>query len=107
MNSIKNKLIYDFLTEYAKNPDPQYAVMLKGKWGCGKTHFIKKWLEEYNDDLKGEEEEAIDLKPIYVTLYGLTTIAEIKTAIDKEVNPFFYSKTAKVIKGVETQAFLA
>lgn len=96
----QNKLIYDFLTEYAKNPDPQYAVMLKGKWGCGKTHFIKKWLEEYKEDLKGEEEETIDLKPIYVTLYGLTAIAEIKTAIDKEVNPFFYSKTGKVIKGV-------
>lgn len=95
-----NELIYDFLTEYANNPDPQYAVMLKGKWGCGKTHFIKQWLKEYKEKNGEIEEDTIDLKPIYVSLYGMNTIAEIKTAIDREVNPFFYSKTGKVVKGV-------
>lgn len=29
------------------NPDPQYAVLLKGKWGCGKTHFINHWIDAY------------------------------------------------------------
>lgn len=38
-----NSLILDFLDSYAGNPNPQYAVMLKGKWGCGKTHLIKQW----------------------------------------------------------------
>lgn len=95
-----NQFVYSFLTDYANNPDPQYAVMLKGKWGCGKTHFIKRWLKDYKDENSGIEEESIDLKPIYVSLYGMTSIAEIKTAIDREVNPFFYSKTGKAIKGV-------
>lgn len=95
-----NQFVYSFLTDYANNPDPQYAVMLKGKWGCGKTHFIKRWLKEYKDENSGIEEGSIDLKPIYVSLYGMTSIAEIKTAIDREVNPFFYSKTGKAIKGV-------
>lgn len=95
-----NQFVYSFLTDYANNPDPQFAVMLKGKWGCGKTHFIKRWLKEYKDENSGIEEESIDLKPIYVSLYGMTSIAEIKTAIDREVNPFFYSKTGKAIKGV-------
>ena len=95
-----NELIYGFLTEYADNPDPQYAVMLKGKWGCGKTHFIKQWLKEYKEKHAEKDEDSIDLKPIYVSLYGMNTIAEIKTAIDREVNPFFYSKTGKVVKGV-------
>ena len=36
-----NTLILDFLNSYADNTNPQYAVMLKGKWGCGKTHLIK------------------------------------------------------------------
>lgn len=31
-----NTLILDFLNSYADNTNPQYAVMLKGKWGCGK-----------------------------------------------------------------------
>ncbi len=32
-----NKNIENFLNEYMINPDPQYAVFLKGNWGCGKT----------------------------------------------------------------------
>ena len=40
-----NTLILDFLNSYADNTNPQYAVMLKGKWGCGKTHLIKEWIE--------------------------------------------------------------
>lgn len=34
-----NTLILDFLNSYADNTNPQYAVMLKGKWGCGKMHI--------------------------------------------------------------------
>lgn len=41
-----NSLILDFLDSYADNPNPQYAVMLKGKWGCGKTHLIKQRSKE-------------------------------------------------------------
>ena len=33
--------IENYLNEYIKQDNPQYAVMLKGKWGCGKTFFIK------------------------------------------------------------------
>lgn len=95
-----NKLITDFLNEYYINPDPQYAVFLKGRWGCGKTHFIKKWLKQYKNGDTAEESVTITLEPIYVSLYGLGTIGEIKTAIDREINPFFYSKTGKFLKGV-------
>lgn len=95
-----NILVQNFLTEYYNNPDPQYAVFLKGNWGCGKTHFIKKWLKPYQKSNNKEDETTITLKPIYVSLYGLRTIDEIKTAIDREINPFFYSKTGKFLKGV-------
>lgn len=43
-----NKQIFDFLKEYAKLPSPQYAILLRGKWGCGKTYFVKHWLEEFD-----------------------------------------------------------
>ena len=32
-----NENIKKFLDDYMKNADPQYAVMLTGRWGCGKT----------------------------------------------------------------------
>ena len=40
-----NENIVNFLNGYLENPDPQYAVFLKGNWGCGKTFFINEWLK--------------------------------------------------------------
>ena len=95
-----NNLITSFLDEYIINPDPQFAVFLKGKWGCGKTHYITNWLKKYQDIDESDDVCSITLEPLYVSLYGLNSISEIKTAIDREINPFFYSKTGKILKGV-------
>ena len=93
-----NKQIFDFLNEYAKLPSPQYAVLLRGKWGCGKTYFVKHWLAEFDkSDKLPANENSIELKPIYVSLFGMREISDIKSAIDRCVNPFFYSKTGKIL----------
>ena len=36
-----NKHLTAYLDEYLKMDTPQFAVMITGKWGCGKTYF--KW----------------------------------------------------------------
>lgn len=94
---IMNENIAKFLDGYMKNADPQYAVMLTGHWGCGKTFFINHWLKDLKT-VENDREEIIYLKPIYVSLYGLSSLAEVKTEIDRKINPFYYSKTAKVLK---------
>lgn len=94
-----NKLILQYLNEYCENPDPQYAVMLSGKWGCGKTYFIKEWVESIKTtSSENFNEEEITLEPIYISVYGMTAISDIKNALDREINPFFYSKTGKILK---------
>lgn len=91
---MKNEFIKNFLIKYIENPDPQYAIMLKGNWGSGKTFFINKWIEDYKEKL-GEE---IILEPIYVSLYGLKDTAQITTEIDRKLHPILYSKGVKMIK---------
>ena len=60
-----NEDIIRFLNEYAKLPSPQYAVLLRGKWGCGKTYFVKNWLVEFDKSNKlPANENSIELKPI-------------------------------------------
>lgn len=94
-----NTKIFDYLNTYATIPDPQYAIMLRGKWGCGKTHFIKGWLNKFEEKAKQPaDENSIELKPIYVSLFGMSVLNDVKVAIDKCVNPFFYSKTGKILK---------
>lgn len=94
-----NQQIFDFLDVYASIPSPNYAIILRGKWGCGKTFFIKNWLQYFNKKMeRPADENSIELRPIYVSLFGMSTIKDIKLAIDRCVNPFFYTKTGKFIK---------
>ena len=72
-----NKGLVEYLDEYMLNPDPQYAIMINGKWGCGKTFFIKKWMKAYEEGKNNTEKI---LKPIYVSLYGLKETAQITSA---------------------------
>lgn len=89
-----NKNIENFLNGYMMNPDPQYAVLLKGKWGCGKTHFINHWIDTY------QKHDAVDkvLEPVYVSLYGLSETKQITTAINRVLYPILYGKAAKAGK---------
>lgn len=95
-----NENIRNFLNAYVMNPDPCYAVMLKGKWGCGKTFFIDGWLKAYHQPDVGAGAEDIVLKPVKVTLYGLKTTDQITKAIDREMHPFLYSKGMQVAKKI-------
>lgn len=89
-----NENIVNFLNGYLMNPDPQYAVLLKGKWGCGKTHFINHWIDTYQ---KQEAEDKV-LEPVYVSLYGLSETKQITTAINRALYPILYGKAAKAGK---------
>lgn len=88
-----NELISKYLSDYLHNPDPQYAVMLKGKWGCGKSFFVNKWIKEYKS-----ADRKKSLKPIYVSLYGLKDTSQITESIDRVLHPLLYSKGAKLTK---------
>ncbi len=78
-----NKHINEFLDYYIKFPNPQYAVLLKGKWGSGKTHFIN----EYKKQLDINQQ-----KYIYVSLYGVTSYDEIETKFLETIHPKLYNK---------------
>lgn len=90
-----NENITNYLYKYVNNPDPQYAVMLKGKWGCGKSFFIQRWLKEYKEKVADDE---LVLEPIYVSLYGLKETSQITNAIDKVLHPILHSKGAEFTK---------
>ena len=80
---MQNKHIKEFLNYYIELPNPQYAVLLKGKWGSGKTHFINEYKNELNKNKQ---------KYIYVSLYGVTSYDEIETKFLEAIYPRLYNK---------------
>lgn len=96
---MKNKSVEDYLKYYLSLKSPQYAVMIKGPWGCGKTFFVKMFLDNNKDKETGDN-TVINLKPIYISLNGMRTLGNLQEAIRAELNPLLYSKTARIGKAV-------
>lgn len=67
---LKNEEIIELLNEYVNNPKKQYAILIDGEWGCGKTYFIK------NEYIKKE-----DKNKLYISLYGIKSKEEINKKI--------------------------
>jgi len=89
-----NQTTKEYLNYFVASQNPNFAVMLKGKWGAGKTYFIRGIIEEW-ENAQVIEEGDINLKPIYVSLNGVSKKNEITEALKAKISPFLYSKGAK------------
>ena len=79
---------------------PQFAVMITGKWGCGKTFYIKNRIEEWSKDKTKTGDDSIVLKPIYISVNGLNSVSAVVRKIKTVLYPVLYSKGARVAKKV-------
>lgn len=91
-----NLHIEEFLKYYYSfEQEPGYAVLLKGKWGTGKTWFINQTLNSLAQK---------NGKYLYVSLYGVTSFEEIEDEFFKQLHPLLSSKsmalTGKIAKGL-------
>lgn len=93
-----NEHITEYLEYYIELKHPQYAILLKGKWGCGKTYYIKNLQEIWSK--KNSTDDSIQIQPIYVSLNGVVNTKVINEKIRAEISPFLYSKGIQVAKKV-------
>ena len=71
MNTIED--LKKSVMSYLEDNETEYAVMINGEWGCGKTYFLKSVIAPYLQ-IKGK-------KLIYISLYSLADITEIDNLI--------------------------
>ena len=67
----QNSLISDVLSRYAEREyAPKHAVLLNGKWGCGKSFFINEWKKTYDSNKNYEI--------MYTSAFGLKSISDLE-----------------------------
>jgi hypothetical protein len=93
-----NKHVIDYLKYYC-DPDNSFdfAVLLKGSWGAGKTFLIKHFLEE-------RPRSSSERKDLYVSLYGVTSFKQIDEILFREAHPNLSSKGARIFGDVTRRA---
>ena len=102
------KALKDIISDYLERQDTDFALMITGEWGKGKTYFVKNELKEFIEStpLPNQEEQKGILNKIrsffskwkkndntktynqiYVSLYGIISIDDIKNRIFYAIYP--------------------
>lgn len=90
--SVDRAEVEKFLKNWANTKlKPHFAVLIEGRWGCGKTHFVTKLLEDAT---------FTDRKPIYLSVFGIADIQSLETS-------FFYASASTATKALHKGMGLA
>jgi KAP family P-loop domain len=96
-----NKHISEFLRYYYElEKPPEYAILLTGLWGSGKTWFIQDFIKQ----LESKQVEKKLNEILYVSLYGVRSIEDIEAEFFRLLHPVLSSKymrfMGKLTKGI-------
>ena len=67
-NKLLDILLNDFITDNYK------SILINGRWGCGKTYLISKFIDK-------EQELYKDIPCYYLSAFGFKTIEELHTKV--------------------------
>jgi hypothetical protein len=99
-----NDKVSEYLDYYLSSElETDFAVMLNGPWGAGKTHFVKTYFQS-------REDKAKSMDPLhrgghlYASLYGIRSASEITDQFFAQAHPVMNSKAARLIGTVMSRA---
>jgi hypothetical protein len=99
-----NADVTEYLDYYlASEMETDFAIMLNGPWGAGKTHFVKSYLK----DREAKAQTLDPLQPIghlYASLYGVRSTSEITDQFFAQAHPVLNSKAARLFGTVVSRA---
>lgn len=83
-----NDKIFNEIKDYILGKNSDYAILIDGQWGSGKTYFVKNslipFIEEINENTavnKKRKKRNSAKKPIYISLYGISSISDLMNQI--------------------------
>ncbi|MCA6438598.1 MAG: P-loop NTPase fold protein [Sediminibacterium sp.] len=98
----------DEIVDLYLHMDTNYALMITGDWGAGKTHYFKHTLKDKISNTPVYKDNSKKYRPILVSLFGLKSVEEIQAEIFLCLYPFLKNAKLKlgatigkaVIKGI-------
>lgn len=87
--------LIEAISDYVRKPYTDYAVMLNGEWGSGKTYFWNNKLRSRLEAIKTIDGKSY--KTIYMSLYGINSLEEISKKIFIETNPMISKSLKKFV----------
>jgi len=79
------------------NISPEYGLLVKGPWGCGKSHLVKSCIRDL-------EQRNKKFKFLYVSLYGINDVSDIEAKFFEQLNPILSNKklmfAGQIAKGI-------
>ena len=94
--------LVESILDYIRADYTDYAIMLNGEWGSGKTYF---WNHKIRNKIESMELNGKRYKTIYMSLYGISNLEEISKKIfiettqlmDKNLKKFMDNNEQKTI----------
>ncbi len=86
--------LIECICDYVRKPYTDYAIMLNGEWGSGKTYF---WNNKLRSRLESISVNGKNYKTIYMSLYGINSLEEISKKIFIETNPMISKSLKKFV----------
>ena len=93
--------LIECICDYVRKPYTDYAVMINGEWGSGKTYFWNNKLRNRLESLATRDGRRF--KTIYVSLYGINSLEEISKKIFMETNPVINRGMKKYVETHEAE----
>jgi hypothetical protein len=95
MNTEQVEIIRQYL-----NIETNYAVIINGQYGIGKTHFYKNHLSPKICEVPLPKDANKRFIPIHISLFGFKSLEEIQGAIFVELYPLLKKKGLKLAVGI-------
>lgn len=94
--------LVESILDYIRADYTDYAIMINGEWGSGKTHF---WNNKIRNKIESMQLNGKRYTTIYMSLYGISNLEEISKKIfmettqlmDKNLRKFMTSKGQETI----------
>ena len=93
--------LVESILDYVRSDYTDYAIMLNGEWGSGKTHF---WNNKIKKKIESMQLNGKRYTTIYMSLYGISNLEEISKKIFIETTQLMDKNLKKYMnsKGQET-----